>query len=175
MILNKNKKSQAEVITTVLLILISIAAVVLVSVFIINMVRTNLVSTDCFKTAGQFKINLDEGYTYYNTTGSVSPVVNKAVYISISRGEEAINLSGLMISIGSGQTAISYTVGSSSSTPSGVTLWNGNSPVLPGKSETRTYRINSSDPISKVKIVPIIEPDRVCKEGSDEQTIPSKT
>lgn len=168
MIMGLNKKSQAELITTVLLILISIAAVALVSVFIINMVRTNLVSTDCFKTSGQFRINLDEGYTYYNTTGG------KAVYVSISRGEEAINITGIIISIGTGQSTISYTIKQGSSNPSGVTLWNSSPPLLPGKSETRTYRINSSELVSKVKIVPIIEPDRTCKEGSDEQTIPSK-
>lgn len=167
MILQKTKKAQAELITTVLLILISIAAVVLVSAFIINMVRTNLVSTDCFKTAGQIKINLDEGYTYYKNT------VTKAAYISISRGEEDINLTGLLISIGDGQSSTSYSLMKGSTTTE-VTSYDGAAAVLPGKSETRTYRINSTAAISKVKVVPIIYPERTCKEGADEQTIPSK-
>ncbi len=46
----KSRRSQAELITTVLLILVSIAAVVLVSGFVINMVRDYLKPTDCFKT-----------------------------------------------------------------------------------------------------------------------------
>ena len=170
MINSKNKSAQAELITTVLLILISIAAVVLVSTFVINMVRTNLVNSDCFKTAGQFKINLDEGYTYYNNTAG-----NKAVFVSISRGAEAINITGIVISIGTGQTSISYTVRQNSSDPqNSVTMYDGKSPVLPGKSEIRTYRINSSEAVSKVVIVPIMQPDRICKEGTDEQTIPTK-
>ncbi len=167
MITKKIKKSQAELITTVLLILISIAAVVLVSAFIINMVRTNLVSTDCFKTAGQIKINLDEGYTYYKTT---SPT---AAYISISRGEEDINLTGLLISIGDGQSSNSYTLMKGEASTS-ITSHDGTAAALPGKSETRTYKILSSSVISKVKVVPIIYPERTCKEGADEQTIPSK-
>jgi archaellin len=169
MIFLKTKKSQAELITTVLLILISIAAVVLVSTFIINMVRSNLVGTDCFKTAGQIKINLEEGYTYYKTA-------DQAVYISISRGEEDINLTGLLISIGDGQSSSSYKIlkDLATSEPVGATLWDGTDLVLPGKSETRTYKIISTSVVSKVKVVPIIYPERTCKEGADEQTIPSK-
>lgn len=164
------KKSQAELITTILLILISIAAVVLVSGFIINMVRSNLVNTDCFKTTGQLKINLEDGYTYYNTTSTSS----KAAYISISRGEADVNLTGLLISIGDGQSSTSYTLKKISGSSKEITSWDGNAPTLPEKSETRTYRINSTSAISKIKIVPIIYPEITCKEGADEQTIPSR-
>lgn len=162
------KKSQAELITTILLILISIAAVVLVSGFIINMVRSNLVNTDCFKTTGQIKINLDEGYTYYNIT-------SKSLSLSISRGEADINLTGIIISVGDGRTANSYKITPGLSSPSGFTMYDGSIVALPGKSETRTYNLTLTTlAISNVKIVPIIVPDLTCKEGSDEQTIPSK-
>ena len=168
MIFQKTKKSQAELITTVLLILIAIAAVVLVSAFVINMVKSNLVGTDCFKTAGQIEINVEDGYTYYDST-------NKAVFISVARGEADINITGLIVSIGTGQTSVSYTLKVNSSDPAGVSMWDGNtSLVLPKKSETRTYKIPSNDLVSKVKVVPILDLDKTCKEGTSEQTITSK-
>jgi len=42
------KKAQAEVIVTILLILIGIAAVVIVGSFVMNLVRDNLSGTECF-------------------------------------------------------------------------------------------------------------------------------
>jgi hypothetical protein len=165
----KCKRSQAELITTVLLILISIAAVVLVSTFVINMVRTNLVGTDCFKTAGQIKINLGEGFTYYDKNGTGT------TYVSIARGEETFNLTGLLITVGTGQSSKSYTVRANSTEPSGsVTLYNDKSPELPRVSETRTYKIVNSGEVTTVSVVPYLFPDRLCKEGKDEQQIPSK-
>jgi hypothetical protein len=161
----KSKKLQSEVITTVLLILISIAAVVLVSTFVINMVRSNLVSTDCFKTTGQFKINLGEGFTYFNSSGNVT-------FISISRGEDTFNLTGILISAGTGQTSSSYTIKAGDNGT--VRMWDNSSIELPNPSETRTYRINNGKFVDKVKIIPMLYPAKACKEGVDEQDIPSK-
>lgn len=163
-----NKKSQSEVITTILLILISITAVVLVSAYIINMVKSNLVGTECFKTANQFNINLEEGFTYYNSS-------NESVSVSISRGEGEFNLTGILISVSSGSSSTAYTLKPGQIT-AGASMYNGSATIIfPQTSETKTYRIISTENVTRVKIVPIIYPNnRLCEEGLDEQAIPSK-
>ena len=93
----KCKRSQAQVITTVLLILISIAAIAIVSTVIINFVRNRLVFTECFDTLGQVSIDIDSGYTYYLPgEGNASSVV----VLSIKRGpSKEFNLTGLLVSL----------------------------------------------------------------------------
>ena len=165
----KNNKAQSELITTVLLILISIAAVVLVSTFVLNMVRQNLQGTDCFKTSGQLSIDLTSKYTYYN------PVLDE-VSVTIDRGEKDFNLTGLSISVGSAAVSKSYVVRYSGS-DAGISAYGGATLTLPGLSETRTYIINVASAnlgtITNVKIAPIIYPNKLCQEGVDEQTIPT--
>jgi len=166
----KNKSAQAELITTVLLILISIVAVVLVASFIINMVKQNLQSTDCFQTSTQLSINLDEKYTYYDAATS-------KVYVSIKRGEKDFNMTGISISVGTEANADPFIVKLSGGA-SEVTMLDGGNISLPGISGTRTYIIDVSDRslgnVSKVKIAPMIASNKICQEGVDEQNIPIK-
>ena len=168
MTLLQNKRAQGEIITTVLLILVGIAAIALVSTFVINMVRDNLKSTDCFKTTGQLKINTDDGFTWANST---------QVSVSIERGEKDFNLTGISVSLGNGAESKAYII------KIGATIAkmynNASAPVsLPSPSETKTYLIDTTGGITginQVKAVPIIYPEQRCNEGSAESTIPSKT
>jgi flagellin-like protein len=166
-----NKRSQSEVITTVLLIVISIIAVILVSTYVINMIKSKLVGTECFKTAGQLSVNLVDGFTYYDS-------VNDKFYVSIARGAGDFNLTGMIISAGTGPTSTAYTIkaGDAANPTSGVSMYNSTSTItLPKKSETKTYQIPSAETITKVKIVPMISPsDQLCNEGADEQQVPSR-
>lgn len=165
----KNKSAQSEVITTVLLILISIAAVVLVASFIINMIKQNLQSTDCFQTSAQLSINLDETYTYYDT------VANK-VHVSISRGEKEFNLTGISISVGTLGNSEPFIVRPSGGN-SEVTMLGGENITLPGLSGARTYVIDISGKglgnVTLVKIAPLLSSDKICQEGVDQQNIQS--
>ena len=169
--LKQNKRSQAELITTVLLILVAIAAIVLVATFIINLIKTQLRGTECFQTAGQLSINLDES-SYFDSSKNI-------VYVSIERGEKDFNLTGISITVGSESATKSF-IAKPSDGSSEVKLKGGGSVTLPGVSETRTYQVNVSKTINelgtvtKVKIVPIIVGDKFCTEGSDEKNIPTR-
>ena len=163
----QNKRSQGEIITTVLLILVGIAAVVIVSTFVINMVRENLKGTDCFKTTGQLKINVDEGYTWYNAG------LNK-VSINIERGEKDFNMTGIAVILGDGAQSKSYTIKPGAA--AGITMHDGTAALsLPDPSETKTYIIDVAgagiSAINSAKIVPILYPDQRCNEGSAESNV----
>ncbi len=163
----KTKRSQAELITTVLLILIAIAAVVLISTFVINMVRQNLKGTECFDTTGQFTINL-EGYTYYNSSDNKTS-------ISIERGEKEFNLTGISISLGTEASMKTFTIKPSGGS-SEVSMYNGGNIILPASSETVTYVINltgtSIKSVTRAKIAPVMLQNRICSEGIAEASIP---
>lgn len=167
------KKSQGEIITTVLLILVGIAAVVIVSTFVINMVRENLVSTDCFKTSGQLKINSDNLYTWFNNN-------TKIVSINIERGASTeFNLTAIQVVLGNGGESRSYTIKSSGGSNEVKMASSADAPiVIPNPSETRTYHINVTAigfaSVTEAKLVPIIAPDKSCNEGSAESKIPAQ-
>lgn len=166
-----NKKSQSEVITTVLLILISIAAVVLVSSFILNMVKNNLKGTECFQTMGQIEIKMDGGNSWFNYT-------SKNLTISISRGSKEFNLSKIIIVYGNEfkNNQVEIKTGGSYNDVyynnfSGD--WDNNNLALPEASGLMTY-IVSKVPINvtSVSIVPTVAGGSQC-EKVDEKDIPS--
>lgn len=163
----QNKKSQGEIITTVLLILVGIAAVVIVSSFVINMVRENLKGTDCFKTAGQLKINVEDGHTWYNA-------VAEQISISIERGEKDFNMTGIAVVLGDGAQSKSYII--KTGTAEGITMHDSTAALsLPDPSEARTYIIDVGGlKVNQAKAVPMIYPDERCNEGSVESDIPEQ-
>lgn len=163
----KSRRSQAQVITTVLLILIAIAAVAIISTFVINLVRQQLGGTECFQTIGQISISLG-AFTHYNET-------NESVTVGIEVGQIEANVSGFVLSIGSEQAAKAYRVEPGG--PARVYMYyNPGSVVeLPGPGEKRTYTINVAGEnlgkVNKVTLAPILG-RRTC-DPTDEQSIPS--
>lgn len=161
----KRKKTQSEIITVVLLILIAIAAVVLVSTFVLKIVKNNLKDTDCFETAGQLTIDLEDQYTYFD-----SPT--QKLYLSIKRGDKEFSLTGIRVIITGGGSSESHLI-SETKPDSDIKMYNPLETVsLPGSSETKTYIISLSfDSINKVRITPLISENTACEEGADERAI----
>lgn len=173
----KNKHLQSEVITTVLLVLVGIAAVVIVGTFVIKMVNNNLKSADCFKTAGQITLNMD--YTY---------IQGDILYVSITRGQTELNISGIKVIFGTSSSTKAEDIidGEESNIANGwAVLDNLGNPVLglldiPKKGETRTYAINYvnkgfvSKSVNNVVISPIMQ-DNVKCDKTDEQEVTEKT
>ena len=89
----KNKLTQSEVITTIILILVGIAAVVLISNFIIHFVKTNLKGTECLDTTGQIRINIENGHTFFNSSKNL-------LHVNIERTVSDFNLSGIYVIFG---------------------------------------------------------------------------
>jgi len=166
----KQKKSQGELITTVLLILVAIAAVWLVSTFIIRTATDYLKPTDCFKTTGQLTINTEDGYTYYDSA-------NKTLYVSITRGETEFNLTGISIVFGNGPLNSKIKIVEGNSSEDFWMSTNKTMPVaIPTTHLTKTYAINTTElgaNVTKVSIAPSITNNVDCKE-TDSKNIGSK-
>ena len=172
---NKSKRSQSELITTVLLILISITAVVIVSTFVINMVRTNLKGTECFQTTGQ--LSIDTGYSYFNTQTGI-------LTLRIARGEKDFNLTGINVVYGNefGTTPLKIRSEKVNETTSILRYIQINGTpttniAIPSSSETKVYTINTSGSgmtsVNTVALEAVVGKDTSCGK-IDEQTISFK-
>ena len=165
----KNKHAQGEVITTVLLILISIAAVVIVSSFVLNMVRENLKGTECFSVQGQLTINLEGGITAFHST-------SKQLIVAIERGTKDMNLTGMVIGYGDNYNFKTVEIKQDSSSSSVYYLdltgeWSNSNIQIPGPGGLKTYNITvEMTNVSKVSIIPILEKGGKC-DVSDEKDI----
>ncbi len=171
---NKNKHSQAELITTVLIILISIAAIALIATFVFNLVKKNLSSTDCFQTAAQIEINTD--YSHFNSSSNM-------LYVSVKRADKDFNLTGLKITYGNEKSskAVSLTGGSPLDKVYNL-LINGSldmanrSIVIPSVGVSKAYAIDTTGSglasINRVSIRPVLAGGKECDE-TDSETIAS--
>ena len=150
----KQKNAQAQIITTVLLILIAIGAIAVVSVFIFSLVSDNLSGTDCFKAVGQFEVKLgDEGATCYDATGN-------ELTVTVERGQETtLNLTGFSVVAGNSAESKAYEENAD----------------LPSAGEKRTFVIDVTDisPVETVSLVPIIGDGQQCVEGQSEKQVPA--
>lgn len=171
--LKNSKKSQSEIITTVLLILISIAAVVLVSSFILNMVRDNLKGTECFQTTGQIELKMEDGFTFFNNSG------DKMLYLSIGRGIKDFNLSGIIVVYSNDRNSETKKI-KAGTIDGNIYYYNnaGNwdnltSISVPSAGQMKAYRMNVGGmTVKKVTIYPILQSGQEC-ENADEKTIPT--
>lgn len=87
----KGKKAISDVISTVILILISLVAVSMIAIVIIPFTRDNLnKNTGCFNSIGQISI-IPEGSCYFPTNTTVRVKFNKIntseIYISLQSGQ----------------------------------------------------------------------------------------
>jgi len=151
MLNRQRKNAQAQIITTVLLILIAIGAIAVVSVFIFSLVSDNLSGTDCFKTVGQFEIKSgNEGSTCYGGNG---------INVTIERGQETeVNLTGFSVTVGNSEESKSYEITTN----------------LPEAGEKKTWQLDVTDVtggVDSVSVVPIIQGDKQCADGKTEKTV----
>ena len=173
----KSTRSQSEVITTVLLVLIGIVAVGLLSAFVINFVRNNLKASDCLGLQGEVTINTEEAITFFNLTSGISSVV-------VERSQKDFNLSGVNVILENDHFAKTYKIRETidaniCEVTSGMNCTFSTTIRLPGTSNPKvTYRINSTsdfkdDPVKKISIVPILRGEIACNEQGDEKKMPT--
>lgn len=156
-----NKKSQSQIITAVLLILIVIGLAVIILNFSTNFVKDKLDSTGCFDVVDKVNFVESNKYTCYRSG---------EMLLKVHLGDIDNSTTGFLIEIGGASTtSIKITNGT---TMSGVKMYSAegtNKPevlVLPKKNEDRTYIISVSNTPESVKIYPIINDEQVC-EASD--------
>ena len=147
-----NKKGISAIVATVLIILITVAAVTIIWAAIIPMV-TQLDSVTACSTAVQQVQVEDKGYTCFND-------VSNRIEVQVSRGAKDFNLTGLQILVVTAGTTDSYLLGDAAVTPS----------TVPGGNEEVVYIITGITGIpNEVKIAPVIalgKTDEVCDASS---------
>jgi ABC-type lipoprotein release transport system permease subunit len=170
--MKKSKKTQTEVITTVLLILISIAAVIIISTFVMNTVKNNLKNTDCFQTTGQIWINMIDDATYFDTSES-------NLSVSIARGVKEFNLSAINLVYGNSYSSqlLKLVGGSQNENISYYALdgtWHTENLKLPKEGESTAYKIQlpAGSSVTKISISAILTSGSAC-DLADEKTIKS--
>ena len=109
-----SKKGISTIVATVLIVLITVAAVTILWAAMSPLVGDNLAqSTNCLNVQNSVKVDTDRTYTHFNTTNEES------VSVRVERGANSGDLVGLVISVESdGSTIGSWTFDSSAKFPS---------------------------------------------------------
>jgi hypothetical protein len=154
----KFNRAQSQIISSLLLILLVLAATAIIAGVVMSLVKKNLSQSDCLDVAG--KIEISDGYTCYNTDSSPKEM---QIQVHIQSIRDMID--GFAIEIG-GATTNSYKI-LNNSYITGVEMCNQSAALyLPGNNEERTYTISLAEKPSSVRVYPILKGGRLC-ESSD--------
>lgn len=149
----QNKKGIEPVIATVLLIVITIAAVALIIAFVVPFVQNQLATADlCYKANG---IQLDSSATCYNATSG-----NLTLKI-VWNGNEVLNLTTIRVSVSNATTTNTLT--------SVINL-----PKNPGEEQTTVVSLIDHKVINvtTVSIAPVLKPAKGTEITCDIRSIP---
>ena len=156
-----NKRGQSQIVSTVLLILLVVTAIVLIFSFVIPFVKDKLSSGDCLEVAG--KVEISTGYTCHN--GSDMQVQVKIQDIS--------NLiEGFTIEFG-GASTDSFEIKNNTEGAPNMKMCDGTNPLmLPPKDNTeRTYVISSTEKPDVIRVYPILNGGKTCGVSDSITTI----
>jgi flagellin-like protein len=158
-LLPNSKLSQSEVVSTVLLIMITVVAVTVIIAFVIPFVKKQLSGSDCLEVANKLEVVNNIDYTCYD-----NDVREMHVQIHVGDvGSDKIN--GFLISVGSASSSAFRIINNTGTT--GIKMYNGNDVLeVPGKDEERTYNISGiTTKPSKIKITPVLVDGRTCESA----------
>lgn len=160
----KSKRSQSEVISTILLILLVIVAITIITAFAIPFVRNQLSKSDCLEVSGKVEIADNLQYTCYNSS-------NQKMLVQIKIGDIADKINGFSIEIGGASTE-NFEITNEYVKPSGrVSMYDGGGVEIPGNNAERTYIIsNILEKPQIVKVYSILENGESC-DSSDSLTL----
>lgn len=145
--MNKNKKAISAVVATVLIILITVAAVTIIWKGVLPFVDKLEGSTVCLDAVQQIRL-LDDGYTCRASNGA-------NVSIQIKHLAKTFDLSDIQVLVSAGGDTTMFRIGNATTTliPTGSNI------PLPNANEERVYVINTSSvsgTINKVQVAPIV-------------------
>ena len=149
----KSRRSQSQVVSTILLILISISAIVVIISFVMPLINDQLSESDCFEVLDEVTIVNSPVYTCY-TSGKMN------VRIAINENKD---LDGFVIVLGDDITSESYEIREGVTSVSGVEMYDGNAVIeVPGKKGERTYGITRASSPNFVDVYPILKSGKIC-------------
>ena len=131
MIKKRGIKGQSQIVSTVLLILIAIAAAGVIIAFVIPFVKDKLSGGNCLEVISD--VELESRYTCYDAS-------NNEMLVQIHIGEIRDLIGGFMVELGGPS---SQNVKILEDDNSRVVMYNGDSFELPSDSESRTYNISN--------------------------------
>ena len=155
-----DKHALSAIVITVILIALSMAAIIVVWVFVNNMIKKQISSSEsCF---GNFdKVKLNQQYTCYDS-------VNSILRFSLNIGN--IEVDKVIVSVSSASAVKSYEITSTNQTFDDLVMYSRTNPTqvsLPGENSGLTYNATGfSSSIDLVQISPVINKLRVKKHPS---------
>lgn len=161
----KCKRSQSEVISTILLVLIAIVAITTVSMFIISFVNSQIEKSKCIELFNPpiIEIRNNPLYTCYNPTDNI-------MRVQVHFSETKSSLEGFVITIGGADSKTYKILNGLDGTSIGVTMFTEDDPilVLPADNTEKTYLITLTvtTPPENLQIHPILKGGRVCESSS---------
>ena len=169
-LLNKNilnsKRSQANVISMVLIILLVMATVAIIIGVVLPFVREKLSSGDCFDVVGADSLEISSGYTCYNDG-------TDEMHIKISVGSVRDLIEGFSIELGGASTDSYVLINGTTVTDVQMHGIPGSAIELPPNDNTeRTYTIkNVNSKPEVIKVYPTLVGGRVCSASDVATTI----
>ena len=159
-VISFNRKGVSPIVATVLILLITIVAASLISVFVIPFVKEGLSGgEDCFKVLGDLKFD-EQPYNcnYFNNTASRTG-------FSVRLDDE--NIKGFKVTLGKDGSADPYEITDGGTDPLLTMLDPSNDfgdPLdFPSRGGVRTYVANGT--FDRVNLFPILENGRLCEES----------
>jgi len=126
------KRAISEIVATVLIILITVAAIGIIWGAVMPMIKENMQSGQaCLKA--KLGIDTTSGYTCYNASSNT-------VFVVVTRGSETYNLTGIELIVSGGGNSTRKDFNAS----------------LPSENEARKYNITTTYSIDKAAVAPII-------------------
>jgi len=157
----KCKRSQSEVISTILLVLIAIVAITIVSMFAINFVNNQIEKSKCIEVLNPALVEIKNNplYTCFDNTNSVMKV-------QVHFSETKSLLEGFVIELGGADTQtfriLNNTLVDRVSMSSGQEAM----VVLPSDNADRTYNISAvTIKPEKLNAYPILKGGKVCESS----------
>jgi hypothetical protein len=157
----KLNKAQGEVISSILLILIVIGAIVALASYVINFVKDKIKSSDCSYLFGKVEIKESMQYTCYNST-------DQYMLVQVHISDVLDRIKGFVIVLG-GKDSKSYKIYNDSA-PADVSMFGLTDPVhLPGNNLERVYKISFvPEKPDQIEIYPILKNNVVCELSDSE-------
>jgi flagellin-like protein len=146
-----SRKGISEVISTLLIIMLTIVAVYILAAFLIPFLKDKMKQKECFDAMD--KLTIEEGkYTCYNST-------NTLVMVKLAGGFE---IGGFVIALSKNGESKRYEIKNGASFPGNVTMYDGSVTLgIPGAARlSNTYIFNGVDDF--IEVMPILPDGRTC-------------
>jgi len=155
------KKAVSNLVATVLLILIAVAAIGIIWSAVMPMInKATQYGQSC--TNARMQINSESGYTCYNASG--------VVLVDIVRGADDFVPSGIQLIVAGGGQSNVFKVVNNQATTDVVMLGGATSLQIPGTNQEKTFVITSGlTTTSEVAVAPIVKvgnTEKVCDVSS---------